>query len=140
MSPHHPQSKARSDPDPRSFPTSLAESIHPYRFLLQIRSLYHLNSSPTRTPWGVINCASALCKRSMILFVADLFEPFDDFAVEGLLDGDVGHGGGRGGAVPVAFVGRAPDDVAGADLDLGLPLALYPAAALGDDQRLAERM
>ena len=45
-----------------------------------------------------------------------------------------------GGAVPVLLAGREPDDVAGADLLDRPALALHPAAAGGDDQRLAERV
>ena len=42
--------------------------------------------------------------------------------------------------MPVLLAGREPDDVAGADLlDRAAP-ALRPAAAGGDDQRLAERV
>ena len=47
---------------------------------------------------------------------------------------------GRRRAVPVLLAGREPDDVAGPDLLDRAALALRPAAAGGDDQRLAERM
>ena len=57
-----------------------------------------------------------------------------------LLDGDVGHGRGGRGAVPVLFSGRKPDDVAGTDLLDGPAPALGAAAAGGDDEGLAERM
>ena len=56
------------------------------------------------------------------------------------LDGDVGHGRGRRGPVPVLLARREPDHVARPDLlDRPAP-ALRPAAAGGDDQRLAERV
>ena len=61
-------------------------------------------------------------------------------AVELFLDGDVGHGRGRRGAVPVLLARREPDDIAGPDLLDRAALALDPAAAGRDDQRLAERM
>jgi hypothetical protein len=77
---------------------------------------------------------------TLILLVADFFEPFDVFAVQGFLHGDVGHGCGRGRAVPMLLAGRAGDDVASADLDLLFAPALRPADAIGDYQTLAERM
>src|SRR5438034_11844731 len=75
-----------------------------------------------------------------IVLVGNLLQPGDDLAVPGFLDRDVGHGAGRRGAVPMLVLGRAPDDVAGADLDDRLALALGPAHAGGDEQGLAERM
>ena len=42
---------------------------------------------------------------SAVLLVAYLFHPVHDFSVELLLNGDVGHGGGWGGSVPVLFAG-----------------------------------
>src|SRR3954470_17829667 len=74
------------------------------------------------------------------LIVADLLHPVDALPVEGLRDCDVGHRGGGGRAVPVLLAGRNPDHVAGADLLLRAAVALGPAAAGRDDQRLAERM
>jgi hypothetical protein len=47
------------------------------------------------------------------LFVADLFHPVDGLAVELFLNGDVGHGGGGRGPVPMLLAGREPDDVEG---------------------------
>ena len=44
-----------------------------------------------------------------------------------LLDGDVGHGGCRRGAVPVLLAGREGDDVAGANFLDSAALALRPA-------------
>ena len=75
-----------------------------------------------------------------VLFVADLFHPVDDLAVELFLNGDVRHGGGRRGAVPVLLAGREPDHIAGPDFLDRPALALRPAAAGRDDQGLAERM
>lgn len=84
-----------------------------------------------------LRCASAMSDACEILLVGDMFLPFDSLPVECFLYGDVGHRRGRRGTVPVALSGRAPDDVAGADLDDGLTLALCPAAPCGHDQGLA---
>ena len=75
-----------------------------------------------------------------VLLVADLLHPVDHLAVQLFLNGDVRHGGGRRGAVPVLLAGREPDHVTGPDLLDGAAPALHPAAAGRDDQRLAERM
>ena len=75
-----------------------------------------------------------------VLFVGDVFQPVDHLAVELFLNGDVGHGGGWRGAVPVFFARRKPDHVAGADfLDRAAP-ALHAPAAGGHDQGLAQRV
>jgi hypothetical protein len=42
--------------------------------------------------------------------------------------------------VPVALKGGDPDDIAGADGLDGLARELHPAAAVGDDEGLAERV
>ena len=76
----------------------------------------------------------------LVLFVADLFHPVDDLAVELFLNGDVRHGRGRRGAMPVLLAGREPDHIAGPDLLDRSALALSPAAAGRHDQGLTERM
>ncbi len=81
-----------------------------------------------------------MARSGRILFVADLFQPVDHFAGERLGDGDMRHCRGRRGAVPMFLVGREPDHVAGPDLLDRASLALRPAAAGGDDQRLAQRV
>src|SRR3982750_3776455 len=75
-----------------------------------------------------------------ILLVGDMLHPGDGRAVERFLDRDVSHGGRVGRAVPMLVIGRAPYDVAGADLDPLLAFALGPAGAGRHDQRLPERM
>ena len=92
--------------------------------------------------WAFAACfASCRRRRSCeIVGVADLLHPHDVPAVERFLDRDVGHRGGRGGAVPVLVTRRTPDHVARPDLDDGLAFALRPAAAERDDQRLPERV
>src|SRR3954466_11326923 len=57
-----------------------------------------------------------------ILFVASLLQPIHVLAVNGLLDGDVGHGGGGRRAVPVLNARREPDHVAGPPAS-GRPIA-----------------
>src|SRR6185312_2788560 len=75
-----------------------------------------------------------------VLLLGDLLEPVDGLAVEHLIDGDVSHRGLDGGAMPVLFAGREPDDVAGPNfLDWSAP-ALHATDARGDDQRLPEGM
>src|SRR5438067_4990530 len=72
-----------------------------------------------------------------VLFVADLLHPVDGLAVELFLDGDVRHGRGCRGAVPMLLTRREPDHVTWPDLlDRAAP-ALGPAAAGGHDQGLA---
>src|SRR3712207_283417 len=75
-----------------------------------------------------------------VLLVADRLHPGDRRAVQLLLDGDLAHGRGRRGAVPVLLARREPDHVTRADLPDRPALALGPAASGGDDQGLAERM
>ena len=45
------------------------------------------------------------------LFVADLFHPLDNFAVELFVNGDMSHGGSRRSAIPMLFILWAPDHV-----------------------------
>src|SRR6267378_5696407 len=76
----------------------------------------------------------------VVLFVADFLHPFDDLAVEFLLDGDMGHSSGRCGAMPMLLARRARDHVTRSNhLDRAAP-ALHEAAAGRDDERLTERM
>src|SRR5574338_40250 len=77
---------------------------------------------------------------AQIFLVADMLHPLDRRAVQRFLDRDVSHCRGVGRAVPVLVVRRAPDDVAGADFLARFALALVPANACRDDQRLAERV
>src|SRR2546430_12599133 len=75
----------------------------------------------------------------LLLLVADLFHPVHDLAIEVFLNGEVRHGGGWRGAVPMLLTGRDPDHVTGPDLlDRPSP-ALRAAAAGGHDQGLAQR-
>ena len=75
-----------------------------------------------------------------VLFVADLFHPVDGLAVELFLNGDVRHGRGRRGTVPMLLARREPDHVTRPNfLDRASP-ALYQAATRRHDQGLAQRV
>jgi hypothetical protein len=77
---------------------------------------------------------------SPILFISNVLHPFDNFAVQRLLNSDMSHRGRRRGAVPVLFTRRKPNDITWPDfLDRAAP-TLNPANAGRDDQRLTERM
>src|ERR1700752_2552092 len=79
-------------------------------------------------------------RSGLVLFVADLFHPVGGLAVETFLDGDVRHGRGRRGTVPMFLARREPDDVPRPDF-FNLPApALCASAAGSHDQGLAERM
>src|SRR5436189_1664081 len=75
-----------------------------------------------------------------VLLVGDFLHPVDDLAVELFLDGDVGHGGGRRGAMPMLLACRARDNITRSnDLDRPAP-ALHKTAAGRHDERLTQRM
>jgi hypothetical protein len=75
-----------------------------------------------------------------VLFVTDLFHPIHNFSVELFLNGDVGHGRGRRGPMPVLFAGREPHHITGMNLLDRSAITLSPTTAGRDDERLAERM
>src|SRR6266446_330318 len=75
-----------------------------------------------------------------VLLVGDFLHPVDHLSVELFLDGDVGHGGGRRGAMPMLLAWRGRDNITRSnDLDRPAP-ALHIAAAGSDDQGLAQRV
>src|SRR6266704_2040666 len=74
-------------------------------------------------------CIVCLSFPHAILLVADLLHPVDHLAVFLFLNGDVGHGCGSRGPMPVLLAGREPNDVAGSDLLDGSAFSLHPAAA-----------
>ena len=76
----------------------------------------------------------------MVLFVADLFHPLDDLAIERFLNGDVGHGCCRRSPMPVLQSWREPDHITVPDLLDRAALALRPTNTGCDNQRLTERM
>ena len=69
-----------------------------------------------------------------------MLHPVDSFSVLLFLDGDVGHGGCRGGSVPVLLMGRKPDDIAWVDFFDRTAFPLSESAARGNNESLAERM
>jgi hypothetical protein len=75
-----------------------------------------------------------------VVRVADRLQPGRGAAVERFLHRDVGHRVVRRGAVPVLLAGRDPHRIAGADLLHRFALALHPADAGDDVERLPQRM
>src|SRR3954447_11568255 len=92
-------------------------------------------------------CSSVFAKtraspfeRTGVLLLAHLFHPLDRTAVQCFLNGDMRHGGGGRGAVPVLLPRRKPDDIARPDLLDGIAKALRPTQTRGDDKGLAKRV
>src|SRR5258706_8011483 len=75
-----------------------------------------------------------------ILLVADLFQPIDVPAVDGFLDGDVTHPGGRRGSMPVLHSGRNAHYIARPDLLKRAAPALHQPLAGGHHHDLADRL
>src|SRR2546423_10743300 len=69
----------------------------------------------------------------LVLFVADLFHPFDGLAVELFNNGDVRHRRRLSGAVPMLLTRRTPDNIAWPNFLFRTALALHPAASGRDD-------
>src|SRR5713226_5379182 len=63
----------------------------------------------------------------LILFVADLFHPFDSLAVKVFQDGDVRHGSGWRRAVPMLLTRRTPDHIARSNFFFWTAFALNPS-------------
>src|SRR5215213_2089213 len=74
---------------------------------------------------------------SEVLVIGNVFEPVDGAAVDEGLDGEVGHRGVVGGAVPVLDPGWSPDDIAFGDALLVPAPLLHPPATGGDDKGLS---
>src|SRR5260221_1016043 len=79
-------------------------------------------------------------KRAEVLFVADLFHPVDDLAVELFLNGNMRHGRGSRGTMPMLLAWREPDHIAGVDLLNGTALPLDPTPTARAHQVPAERI
>ena len=60
--------------------------------------------------------------------------------VELFLNGDMGHGRSRRGAMPMLFIRRAPDHIARSYFVFWVAVALDPPTPRRYDQRLPERM
>src|SRR5919109_3845312 len=97
---------------------------------------------PVRKPFPCIRLASCLCvtdrsdlpaRSGQVLFVADRFHPVDGLAVETFLNGDVRHGRGWCGAMPMFLTRREPDNVPRTNVLDRTPPALDPAAARRHD-------
>jgi len=87
---------------------------------------------------GFLNLAQR--ESAAILLVGHLFQPVGMDAVKRLLHGDMCHRRFRGSTVPVLFISRKRDDVAGPDLLYRPAPALREAGARDDVERLAKRM
>jgi hypothetical protein len=85
-----------------------------------------LNSCLCRKGRNALPARSAL-----VLFVADLFQPVDGLAVETFLNGDVRHGCGWHGPMPVFLSRLKPDHVTGPNFLNGTSPALEPPASPG---------
>jgi hypothetical protein len=92
---------------------------------------------PAREVAEVLLCGG---ESAPVLFIADLLQPVHGLAIEGFLDGDVRHGGGRCSAVPVLHTRRKPDHISRPNFFDRAALELCPAATGRDNQGLAERM
>src|SRR5947209_2442425 len=79
-------------------------------------------------------------RSALVLFVADLFHPIDGLAIETFLNGDVRHGRGWRGSVPMFLTRWEPDHVTRPNVLDRLPPALDSATASCHDQGLAQRM
>jgi len=69
-----------------------------------------------------------------------IFWPPLGLAIKGLLNGDMGHRGMRGGPVPVLLMRGNPDNVSFPNLFGLVAPALYPSSARRHDQELTHRM
>src|SRR5439155_14464178 len=81
-----------------------------------------------------------LVARSLVLFVRHFLHPIDDLAVQLFLDGDMRHGCGGRGAVPMLLARRARDYVARSNYPDRATPALDQPAAGRCDQGLTQRM
>src|ERR1051326_4583303 len=77
---------------------------------------------------------------SFVLFVGNFFQPVDSLSVLLFVDGNVRHGGGGCGAMPMLLIRREPDHIAGANLLDWAAFTLCATAAGGDNECLTERM
>src|SRR4051794_1875966 len=80
---------------------------------------------PARSFQGICKAAPS----AAILFIRNLLHPIDGGTVQFLLNGNVTHGRGGTGAVPVLFARSEPHDIARTDLLDWTAFALNPAKA-----------
>src|SRR5258705_8420292 len=93
--------------------------------VLQARSTGSI-AAPATAATGLITAGTRRGLLGEVLIVGDVFEPVDRAAVDEGLDGDVGHRGLGGAAVPVLDPRWGPDHVALRDAVLVAPPLLDP--------------
>jgi hypothetical protein len=76
----------------------------------------------------------------MVLFITDLFHPYNDFTVELFLNGDMCHGRGRRGTMPMLFLRRVPDHIAWSYVHFWTAFTLHPSTPGCDDHGLPKRV
>ena len=76
----------------------------------------------------------------VVLLFTDVFHPVDNFTVELFLNGDVSHGRGCRGTMPMLLARREPDHITRPNFLDGSSPALCAAAAGRDDEGLTERV
>ena len=117
--------------------------------LVQVGAICIRSRTVFGSGWGLRPCGVCLPPLKVpvqgeqslaVLFVAHVLQPIDDLAVELFLDGDMRHGRGRRGTVPMLLARREPNHVAGMDFLDRAALPLDPAATGRDDQGLPKRM
>src|SRR5207248_3059417 len=102
--------------------------------------LYAFNIRPVRLGPTLNFSACQFSAFSLILFIRNLFHPVDRLAVQRFLNSDMSHRGRRCRAVPMLLAGCKPDHITWPNFLDRAALALHPAEAGRDDQRLAEWM
>jgi hypothetical protein len=75
-----------------------------------------------------------------IFLVGHMLHPINNFTVEFFLNGDVSHGRGRSGTMPVLFTGGEPDDITRMDVLDGVAFQLHPPRSRSHDQSLTKGM
>jgi|SRR6516162_868127 len=89
---------------------------------------------------GLCSNEAANSPLSLILLVADRFQPIPDTSVLLFLNGDVRHGRAWRSTMPVLLAGRYPDHVSRLNFFNGAAPSLHAAHTRGHNQRLAQGM
>src|SRR3954468_21339615 len=107
----------------RMHPSPTAETLSP---LVPSVLFCMVSSFPTR-----LGGLQPLSARLQILVVGYMLHPIHDFSVKLFLYGNVSHGRGRVGAMPMLFTGRKPNDIARIYVLTGPPSSwTHPAPAV----------
>ena len=124
----------------RSWPKRCDNGVRELRSMCSSsQSLSCPESCHRRTPAGLEK--SELTRDSpLVLFVGDVLHPIDDLAVQPFLNGDVSHGRGWRGPMPMFLSRREPNHIAGVDFLYRAAFSLNPSAARRDNQGLSKRM